>query len=79
MQVDMTEVCADPVDRASLEEQRNLQLNIQAALAKTVKALPYIGQCYNCDELLPPGNRFCDADCRDDHQKRERSRSVRGV
>ncbi|GBL46262.1 hypothetical protein SFMTTN_2075 [Sulfuriferula multivorans] len=28
------------------------------------------GHCYNCDEDLAAGKLFCDADCRDDYQKR---------
>lgn len=77
--IDMTETLADPVDRASLEEQRNLELTIKAALSAKPKALPYTGLCYNCSESMAPGNRFCDTDCRDDYEKRESSRSRRGI
>lgn len=28
------------------------------------------GRCFNCDEPLTDGHRFCDADCRDDWEKR---------
>lgn len=30
------------------------------------------GWCLNCDEKLGQGRRFCDADCRDDYEKRAR-------
>lgn len=70
----MTENYADPVDRASVEEQRALEVAINAARNQQVKQLPSIGACYNCDETLQPGHRFCDADCRDDYEKRNRRR-----
>lgn len=70
----MMENYADPVDRASVEEQRILEQAIELARHKTSVVLPFIGQCYNCDEPLVPGHRFCDAECRDDHEKRARSR-----
>lgn len=63
---------ADPVDRASVEEQRSLEVAIHAARNQTVRTLPAVGSCYNCDESLEPGHRFCDADCRDDYEKRSR-------
>lgn len=61
---------ADPVDRASVEEQRNLERAIEAARSREVRILAFTGRCYNCDERLGPGHRFCDADCRDDFEKR---------
>ncbi len=30
------------------------------------------GYCLNCGEILAPANSFCDQDCRDDHNKRQR-------
>ena len=28
------------------------------------------GRCFNCGSIVPPGHKFCDADCRDDYEKR---------
>lgn len=69
----MLENYADPIDRASVEQERTLQENLRAALLKPPAPMPLIGQCYNCDEPLE-GMRFCDADCRDDYVKRTKSR-----
>ena len=41
-------------------------------------ALPYVGQCYNCHAATPDGHNFCDADCRDDWQKRRRAQQRNG-
>ena len=41
-------------------------------LARSIRAaslypgLPPKGECYNCDEPLPEGKKFCDADCEKD-------------
>ncbi|WP_449543589.1 hypothetical protein [Enterobacter ludwigii] len=41
-------------------------------------ALAFTGACHNCSEPLNEGC-FCDADCRDDHERRFRARMVNGV
>ena len=40
--------------------------------------LAYTGQCYNCETSTPAGHNFCDADCRDDWQKRQDAEQRRG-
>ena len=40
--------------------------------------LTYTGQCYNCDAPTPHGHNFCDADCRDDWQKRQAAQKRSG-
>lgn len=46
-------------------------LLVTAALSHRKKELPTTGRCLNCDE--PTGTqRFCDVDCRDDFEKRNR-------
>lgn len=32
---------------------------------------PPCGQCYNCGEVLSGNLRFCDAECREDWERRE--------
>ena len=51
--------------------QESIDLSIKASLSnRSTKQLAFTGQCYNCREPLVEA-RFCDADCRDDHEKRE--------
>lgn len=40
--------------------------------------LAFTGSCHNCCKPLKEGS-FCDADCRDDHERRFRARMVNGV
>ncbi len=58
---------ADCVDTANALSELHLAADI-----KNVKSspLPFTGFCYNCNDELAV-MRFCDADCRDDYQKRE--------
>lgn len=73
----MIETYADPLDRAVLEQERELQLRLQEAKDKPRWTLTAIGSCYNCDEPLGPGAQFCDADCRHDYEGRKRAREQR--
>ncbi|KFD24880.1 hypothetical protein GYRE_00738 [Yokenella regensburgei ATCC 49455] len=41
-------------------------------------ALAFTGACHNCSEQLKEGC-FCDADCRDDHERRFRARIINGI
>lgn len=54
---------------------RETQHHIEAALAfRKTEGLPFKGACHNCDEPLSDPHRYCDVDCRDDHElRRERS------
>ena len=36
------------------------------------KELKYKGTCYNCDESVSFPARFCDVDCREDYELREK-------
>lgn len=71
----MNENYADPVDRAVVEQERILEEQLRLAREKPVEHLPYIGCCHNCREPLADTLRFCDVDCRDDHEKIRRSRA----
>lgn len=31
------------------------------------------GRCHNCNSLVPPGLRWCDADCREDWERDQRA------
>ncbi|EBV5493267.1 TPA: hypothetical protein ACF67X_004321 [Salmonella enterica] len=64
---------ADEADIASEVEQ----LRTDAALSNRERhALPETGYCHNCGERISTG-LFCDADCRDDYEKRERFRHMK--
>lgn len=66
---------ADPMDRATVESEMLLAEQLRVARSTEPPALPATGQCYNCDEGLEPGIRFCDEHCRDDYEQRQRSRA----
>ena len=58
-------------------EQEEKLRKLQRERAKPPSGLPFIGSCHNCGESLLSPLRFCDADCRDDWEARERSRRQR--
>ncbi len=60
----------DVFDKASEVELRDRRL----ALLQRKPTLPYINQCHNCEETVPETAHFCDADCRDDYERRERAK-----
>lgn len=66
----------DEIDRAAeAEEWFRSQALDNRDIAASV--LPFTSQCYNCDEPLTVGS-FCDPDCRDDYQLREKQNKQRG-
>lgn len=57
-------------------EQQTIELHFQQAMhqsKKKVVTLQPTGECYNCDEKVEIDKLFCDADCRDDYEKRKRA------
>lgn len=66
----------DDIDRA----QAGAEMFLDAALANARRAMhptaAETGVCLNCGEVLESG-RFCDADCRDDYERREALRCRR--
>lgn len=58
----------DLIDAGCDREERDRDAAIAAA--RSGEWLPFTGCCYNCDASVPDGHRFCDADCRDDWEKR---------
>ena len=61
---------SDDVDVAN----EQMELTLMSARLRRNPTLPAIGQCYNCEEPLKMGV-FCDADCRDDYEKRTRGKA----
>lgn len=66
---DTAQFVADLFQEASLQEHRLRARRTPAGIA---------GTCSNCGERCLPTAVYCDADCRDDHEARERKRA-RGV
>ncbi|EBW8860938.1 hypothetical protein BXD91_19350 [Salmonella enterica subsp. enterica serovar Muenchen] len=64
---------ADEADIAGDIERERLDVLI---LNRNHHSLPEVGHCYNCGDVVPCG-LFCDADCRDDYEKRERFSAMR--
>ncbi len=58
----------DDIDRQI--ERDDILLNAFIARRKPVQ--PHTGRCFNCDEPIASG-AYCDADCRHDHELRERA------
>ncbi|HEJ7885187.1 hypothetical protein ACEV60_21845 [Enterobacter ludwigii] len=59
---------ADDVDIANEVEMERMN---RLLASRTRETLCYIGMCHNCLESLEEAH-FCDADCRDDYEKRLR-------
>lgn len=70
---------ADAADAAGNEQEFVEELLLrrqQFAAAQHHQALGDTGECLNCEEPLKQG-RFCDADCREDYERRVKARQVR--
>lgn len=58
----------DIIDQTD-EVMEQLQSTRIAEIRAMKPGLIAAGRCHNCAEPLPAGQLFCDADCRDDHEK----------
>ena len=64
----------DEADYAAREEQRDRDRAM--AVRRPALIVPATGECLNCRAIVPPGVRWCDADCRVDWSLRhERGRA----
>lgn len=66
----------DIYDQATEREERDREMALKIA-ARSAPALPYVGCCYNCGASTPESVRFCDRDCLQDYEKRERAEAMR--
>ena len=57
----------DKSDAASDYEQRDRDAAL--AVRRPASGLEYTGHCHWCGDITGGGQRFCDADCRDDWQR----------
>ena len=60
----------DIADLADIQIEQSLE----QALRRRAPVLQSTGRCYNCEAPLPAGT-FCDPDCREDWEKREKRRA----
>lgn len=63
-------------NKADLIDQANEAAEIfnRSALSQRRPEGPAVtGYCFNCDAMLAPGLRWCDASCRDDWEKQRRA------
>lgn len=60
---------ADEADIAQQTTEQLLELQLKRRI---VDRREPTGYCFNCDEKLPHPKVYCDADCRDDFENRER-------
>ena len=67
----------DDADYASEREDIAREQAI-SAIRRRNDSLPGIGYCYYCGEPLRGVNRFCDAECRDEHQTEQRLKARGG-
>lgn len=66
----------DDADMTAEREERHADL--LRRYSKPVALIEATGFCLNCEEVLGDGLRFCDSACRDDWQRRERIRKLKG-
>lgn len=59
---------ADKFDKASEIEEL---FKREALSRRAPEGPPPKGACHNCDEPLASGQRWCDADCRHDWERRQ--------
>lgn len=62
-------------DEADVANEQ-MELTLASARSRRAPSLPAIGQCYNCEETLRFGV-FCDADCRDDYERRVKGKGIK--
>ncbi|MGB7650902.1 MAG: hypothetical protein WBL62_06890 [Gallionella sp.] len=71
----MTDIC----DRAADEVERELAEALRKQAARAAMVQQPCGFCFNCDEIVGVGLRYCDGDCRDDFERLERARKNKGM
>lgn len=70
----------DIIDSANDQRDRELEMRIAAARARSSKAPVATDECANeCGEAPRPGSRYCCAECRDEDERRQMIRRKQGV
>ena len=63
---------ADEIDRGNETADMTLAGYIAAVRARAHLTMAPTGSCHNCDEPVNPGRLFCDAECREDYDYRQK-------
>jgi hypothetical protein len=63
----------DEIDRAN-ERAAQFLAHSLANAAKALMLPPPTGLCFNCEESVQDGDRFCNCDCRNDWEHRQPKR-----
>lgn len=63
----------DEIDAATDHIERTMAATLAAQRNKP-DIMPPCGKCYNCGEEVAAAAKFCDPDCRQDFQLRQRNR-----
>lgn len=70
---------ADEVDRGNDQAEMRLQAHIESTRRLAAHGLQPVGECYNCLEPVGEGRVFCDAECREDYDRRDTVRRRTGA
>lgn len=63
---------ADEADQGNETADKTLAGYINRVRAEAQRKLPPVERCYNCEEPLEAGRLFCDAECREDYDYRQK-------
>lgn len=66
----------DDADRTDGKIEASIAEGVR--LARSGPTLAWSGACHYCESDVAEPLRFCDADCRDDFERVERARRIRG-
>lgn len=69
----------DDADRAEEKIEQALEDSLAAVRRAQEHGWVAVGLCLYCGVTLPPGRRFCDADCRDGFDEEARLKRIGGV
>ena len=67
----------DFADNASQQEELMREVALRRA-ANHAPDLPSVGVCYWCNEEVEPPRRFCNVECRDQFEIRQRTDAING-
>lgn len=66
---------ADEVDMTAERDEREAPMRLAASRKPVGPAAN--GSCHWCNEPVSPALRYCDSDCRNDHERAQRGKGVR--
>lgn len=69
---------ADDADRADKRIEQMIEEGMERARRHQARQLPYIGSCYWCESIVPPGRVFCSKECSDDYDHMKQREKANG-